>query len=161
MAPKKDPSVVTLKGEQAEKAVRSSSLPSSPPLPAHHLLRLSCSPLPSPQVLDYLITQNRPYGSTDISANLHNAVSKPAATKVLADLSKRDVIASKTWGNQTIYAPKQSEDDGWSPEEIKEAEEEIKEKKREEQFLAEQLKPLNASESRPGWVGRGQWRGLT
>ncbi|KAK6347544.1 hypothetical protein TWF718_005383 [Orbilia javanica] len=38
-------------------------------------------------ILDYLQKQNRPYSATDISANLHNAVTKANAAKLLKELS--------------------------------------------------------------------------
>ncbi|EGX46006.1 hypothetical protein AOL_s00110g170 [Orbilia oligospora ATCC 24927] len=38
-------------------------------------------------ILDYLQKQNRPYSATDISANLHNAVTKANAVKLLKELS--------------------------------------------------------------------------
>ena len=40
-------------------------------------------------IMDYLRKQNRPYSATDISANLHNAVTKTNAAKVLKDLSDK------------------------------------------------------------------------
>ncbi|KAK6498110.1 hypothetical protein TWF506_004351 [Arthrobotrys conoides] len=55
-------------------------------------------------ILDYLQKQNRPYSATDISANLHNAVTKANAVKLLKELSD----------NGDLVDP----DDFASPEEI-------------------------------------------
>ncbi|KAG9102442.1 hypothetical protein FS749_000033 [Ceratobasidium sp. UAMH 11750] len=49
-------------------------------------------------ILRYLKKANRPYGSSDISANLGNAVSKPATQKILLALAERGAITQKTYG---------------------------------------------------------------
>ncbi|KAF2827333.1 Tat binding protein 1-interacting [Ophiobolus disseminans] len=43
-------------------------------------------------VLHYLHRQNRPYSAIDVSANLHNKVTKTAAAKVLKDLHEQKKI---------------------------------------------------------------------
>ncbi|PRQ77990.1 Tat binding protein 1(TBP-1)-interacting protein (TBPIP)-domain containing protein [Rhodotorula toruloides] len=59
-------------------------------------------------VLSYLIEQNRPYGATDISANLKNRVSKPQTQKALASLFEKGEIGAKTFGKTTVYCPLQA-----------------------------------------------------
>ncbi|KAF2400074.1 Tat binding protein 1-interacting [Trichodelitschia bisporula] len=54
-------------------------------------------------VLSYLRQQNRPYSATDISANLHNKVTKAAAAKICKDLAERNEIASRASGKQIVY----------------------------------------------------------
>jgi 26S proteasome regulatory subunit, ATPase 3, interacting protein len=54
-------------------------------------------------VMDYLRKQNRPYGATDISANLKNRVTKAAAAKLLKDMHERNEIAGRASGKQMVY----------------------------------------------------------
>src|SRR4051794_5897094 len=44
-------------------------------------------------IMDYLRKQNRPYSATDISANLHNAITKTNAAKILTQLSDTGDLA--------------------------------------------------------------------
>ncbi|ORY15811.1 hypothetical protein BCR34DRAFT_532319 [Clohesyomyces aquaticus] len=46
-------------------------------------------------ILNYLRKQNRPYSATDISANLHNKVTKAATAKILKDLHERNEIEGR------------------------------------------------------------------
>ncbi|PUU74905.1 Tat binding protein 1-interacting protein-domain-containing protein [Tuber borchii] len=54
-------------------------------------------------VLEYLRQQNRPYSAIEISANLHNAVTKPTATKILKELDERGEIEGRASGKQVVY----------------------------------------------------------
>ncbi|KAL7411796.1 Tat binding protein 1-interacting [Mrakia frigida] len=54
-------------------------------------------------VLKYLKKVNRPYASTDISANLKQAVSKAAAQKALLSLSDKGLLTKKDYGKQTVF----------------------------------------------------------
>ncbi|KAF2257558.1 TBPIP-domain-containing protein [Lojkania enalia] len=54
-------------------------------------------------VLNYLRKQNRPYSATDVSANLHNKVTKAAAAKILKDLHERSEIEGRPAGKQIVY----------------------------------------------------------
>ncbi|KAH8727120.1 Tat binding protein 1-interacting protein-domain-containing protein [Phaeosphaeriaceae sp. PMI808] len=54
-------------------------------------------------VLQYLRKQNRPYSAIDISANLHNKVTKAAAAKVLKDLHEQKQIEGRPAGKQIVY----------------------------------------------------------
>ncbi|EAT78054.1 hypothetical protein SNOG_14514 [Parastagonospora nodorum SN15] len=49
-------------------------------------------------VLHYLRKQNRPYSAIDVSANLHNKVTKAAAAKVLKDLHEQKQIEGRPAG---------------------------------------------------------------
>ncbi|ORY34339.1 Tat binding protein 1-interacting protein-domain-containing protein [Naematelia encephala] len=59
-------------------------------------------------VLQYLRSVNRPYASTDVSANLKNKVPKAAAQKILASLADKGALTVKTYGKQTIFVYNQS-----------------------------------------------------
>ncbi|KDN48612.1 hypothetical protein RSAG8_02599, partial [Rhizoctonia solani AG-8 WAC10335] len=52
-------------------------------------------------VLKYLKKTNRPYGSSDISANLKNAVTKAATQKILLSLAEKELVTQKTYGAAT------------------------------------------------------------
>ncbi|KAL4894343.1 TBPIP-domain-containing protein [Aspergillus ambiguus] len=54
-------------------------------------------------ILEYLHQQNRPYSAIDISANLHNKVTKGAAAKALKDLHQQRQIEARVSGKQTVY----------------------------------------------------------
>ncbi|CAE7209566.1 hypothetical protein P3342_011899 [Pyrenophora teres f. teres] len=54
-------------------------------------------------VLHYLHKQNRPYSAIDVSANLHNKVTKAAAAKILKDLHEQKLIEGRAAGKQIVY----------------------------------------------------------
>ncbi|OAL46064.1 Tat binding protein 1-interacting [Pyrenochaeta sp. DS3sAY3a] len=54
-------------------------------------------------VLHYLHKQNRPYSAIDVSANLHNRVTKAAAAKILKDLHEAKKIEGRAAGKQIVY----------------------------------------------------------
>ncbi|KAG9192357.1 hypothetical protein G6011_11091 [Alternaria panax] len=54
-------------------------------------------------VLEYLRKQNRPYSAIDVSANLHNKVTKASAAKVLKDLHEQKAIEGRAAGKQIVY----------------------------------------------------------
>ncbi|GME75195.1 unnamed protein product [Ambrosiozyma monospora] len=60
-----------------------------------------------PLILDYLKSQYRPYGVTDIVANLHNKVSKVAVTRILEALHKKGELICKTYGRSSFYCYKE------------------------------------------------------
>ncbi|MCJ1475201.1 hypothetical protein MMC13_003861 [Lambiella insularis] len=103
-------------------------------------------------VLDYLKKQNRPYSATDISANLHNKVTKTSAVKTLKDLHEQNLIASKAAGKQIVYHALQDPRDAASAEDIAAMDEEIAHlrdeiatMKCEERLLKANLTSLNAT----------------
>ncbi|KAH7095162.1 Tat binding protein 1-interacting [Paraphoma chrysanthemicola] len=54
-------------------------------------------------VLHYLRKQNRPYSALEVSANLHNKVTKAAAAKLLKDLHEQKQIEGRPAGKQIVY----------------------------------------------------------
>ncbi|CCO31728.1 Homologous-pairing protein 2 AltName: Full=Meiotic expression up-regulated protein 13 [Rhizoctonia solani AG-1 IB] len=69
-------------------------------------------------VLKYLKKTNRPYGSSDISANLKNAVSKAATQKILLSLAERELVTQKTYGKATYFVAPQSSTSEFAPAEV-------------------------------------------
>lgn len=54
-------------------------------------------------ILDYLLQQNRPYSATEISSNLHNAVTKTRTDKLLKECFERGEIGGRASGKQWVY----------------------------------------------------------
>jgi 26S proteasome regulatory subunit (ATPase 3-interacting protein) len=54
-------------------------------------------------ILNYLVSQNRPYSATEISSNLHNAVTKARTDKLLKEMFERGEIAGKASGKQWVF----------------------------------------------------------
>ncbi|KAM0746531.1 TBPIP-domain-containing protein [Meredithblackwellia eburnea MCA 4105] len=98
-------------------------------------------------ILGYLTSQNRPYGATDISANLKNKVSKAQAAKSLAALHERGEIMGKAYGKTIVYCALQKEEDTMSPEDLQLLESDITSLKEEEFALKEQAKSLIAQKA--------------
>ncbi|EMD68795.1 hypothetical protein COCSADRAFT_109737 [Bipolaris sorokiniana ND90Pr] len=69
-------------------------------------------------VLLYLRKQNRPYSAIDISANLHNKVTKAAAAKILKDLYEQKLIEGRTAGKHIVYHALQDAADTCTPEQL-------------------------------------------
>ncbi|MCJ1375822.1 hypothetical protein MMC20_007059 [Loxospora ochrophaea] len=61
----------------------------------------------------------------EISANLHNRVTKPYAVKALKELHEQKLITGKAAGKQIVYHAIQNSNDAASPEDIVAMEEEI------------------------------------
>ncbi|KAF6241155.1 hypothetical protein HO173_000949 [Letharia columbiana] len=76
-------------------------------------------------IIEYLKKQNRPYSATDISANLHNKVTKTYAAKVLKELHESQVVAGKGAGKQWVYHAIQDPDDAMSLEDLATMDKEI------------------------------------
>ncbi|KAK8256761.1 Tat binding protein 1-interacting, partial [Phyllosticta capitalensis] len=62
--------------------------------------------------------QNRPYSANDVSANLHNKVTKAAATKLLKELSDKELLICRAAGKQLVYHVPQTADDAATPEHL-------------------------------------------
>ncbi len=58
-------------------------------------------------ILEYLVQQNRPYSATEVSANLHNAVTKTRTDKLLKEMFERKEIGGRASGKQWVYWPLQ------------------------------------------------------
>ncbi|KAK8254586.1 Tat binding protein 1-interacting protein-domain-containing protein [Phyllosticta capitalensis] len=69
-------------------------------------------------VLKYLTEQNRPYSANDVSANLHNKVTKAAATKLLKELSDKELLICRAAGKQLVYHVPQTADDAATSEHL-------------------------------------------
>ncbi|KAL1594970.1 hypothetical protein SLS59_008521 [Nothophoma quercina] len=74
----------------------------------------------SDMILHYLHHTNRPYSAIEISANLHNKVTKAAAAKILKDLHEQKKIEGRPAGKQIVYHALQSPDDAVSAEQLAE-----------------------------------------
>ncbi|RHZ51117.1 hypothetical protein CDV55_101677 [Aspergillus turcosus] len=77
-------------------------------------------------ILDYLRKQNRPYSAIDVSANLHNKVSKTQTAKVLRELHRKKEIEARISGKQTVYHALQDASDEVTMEAARAMDEKIK-----------------------------------
>ncbi|CAI2172799.1 4991_t:CDS:2 [Funneliformis geosporum] len=95
-------------------------------------------------VLDYLKKTNRPYSANDISSNLHGAVTKVIAQKVLGNLVEKTEVCCKPYGKQSVYVINQEElnDMDVKIDELKKEIDGYKEKNRQ---LTSELTTLNNS----------------
>ncbi|GLI77073.1 hypothetical protein PoHVEF18_005356 [Penicillium ochrochloron] len=92
-------------------------------------------------IRDYLSEQNRPYSAIDISANLHNQVTKTQAAKILKELHQNGEIEARTAGKQTVYHAIQKSSDSASPEILAALSHEI-------ETLQEELSTIKANEKK-------------
>ncbi|KAF2433857.1 TBPIP-domain-containing protein [Tothia fuscella] len=99
-------------------------------------------------VLNYLKKQNRPYSSADISANLHNKVTKTAAVKILKVLVEKKEIVERQAGKQSVFHMPQNAEEGPTPEDLAEMETRTEELREETATLNETLKSLRATYSK-------------
>ncbi|ELR03845.1 hypothetical protein GMDG_01374 [Pseudogymnoascus destructans 20631-21] len=76
-------------------------------------------------ILTYLISQNRPYSATEISSNLHNAVTKARTDKLLKEMFERGEIAGKASGKQWVFWGVQDPNATSTPEELAAADAQI------------------------------------
>ncbi|KAF2144572.1 uncharacterized protein K452DRAFT_296003 [Aplosporella prunicola CBS 121167] len=95
-------------------------------------------------ILTYLRKQNRPYSATDVSANLHNRVSKAAAAKLLKELHERKEIEGRASGKQIVYHAIQNSADSAGPEELAAMDASIQALKDETTAAAGEAKSLRA-----------------
>ncbi|KFY63741.1 hypothetical protein V496_03696 [Pseudogymnoascus sp. VKM F-4515 (FW-2607)] len=72
-------------------------------------------------ILNYLVSQNRPYSATEISSNLHNAVTKARTDKLLKEMFERGEIAGKASGKQWVFWGLQDPNATSTPEELAQA----------------------------------------
>ncbi|CAI2173380.1 5817_t:CDS:2 [Funneliformis geosporum] len=82
-------------------------------------------------VLDYLKKTNRPYSANDISSNLHGAVTKVIAQKVLGNLVEKTEVCCKPYGKQSVYVINQDQFESPSQEELNDMDVKIDELKKE------------------------------
>jgi len=76
-------------------------------------------------ILDYLKKQNRPYSAIEVSANLHNKVTKAYASKVLKEMHERKEIEGRAAGKQLVYHVLQDPADDLMPDALHAIDEEI------------------------------------
>ncbi|KAL1800202.1 hypothetical protein ACET3X_000544 [Alternaria dauci] len=69
-------------------------------------------------VLEYLRKQNRPYSAIDVSANLHNKVTKASAAKILKDLHEQKAIEGRAAGKQIVYHALQNVAEAYTTEQL-------------------------------------------
>ncbi|KAJ1987319.1 hypothetical protein H4R33_002924 [Dimargaris cristalligena] len=96
-------------------------------------------------VLDYLRKTNRPYSATDITHNLHGALTKGAIQKLLTQLQERSEIHGKTYGKQVVYVARQDDQEAPSPDELAEMDQRIEELKAQIIEQREDNKQLNTT----------------
>ncbi|BEJ07117.1 hypothetical protein CcaverHIS641_0403860 [Cutaneotrichosporon cavernicola] len=102
-------------------------------------------------VLDYLRSVNRPYASTDVSANLKNRVTKTEAQKALNALAEKGSLTLKPYGKQTIFVYNQSQLSVLDPEEMIQLDNQLKkvksaldERRKELKLLQSEIASLEA-----------------
>ncbi|KAK2747300.1 hypothetical protein FQN57_002198 [Myotisia sp. PD_48] len=78
-------------------------------------------------ILKYLQQQNRPYSAIDISANLHNKVTKTYAVKALKGMHERKLIDGKISGKQLVYHAVQEASEEVTAEELANMDQSIEE----------------------------------
>ncbi|KAG9233064.1 Tat binding protein 1-interacting protein-domain-containing protein [Amylocarpus encephaloides] len=83
-------------------------------------------------ILEYLKVQNRPYGATDVSANLHGKVTKTVADKLLKEMEQDGRIKGKATngdkkGSQWVFWAIQDPADSATPAELAEMDKTITE----------------------------------
>ncbi|RHZ77221.1 hypothetical protein Glove_184g50 [Diversispora epigaea] len=96
------------------------------------------------KVLEYLRRQNRPYSVTDISNNLHGAVTKAITQKVLTNLVDKEEVSCKTYGKQSVYVVKQDQFETPSPKDLNEMDTKIEELKKEVNDYKDRNKQLQS-----------------
>ncbi|KAI5855395.1 Tat binding protein 1-interacting protein-domain-containing protein [Tricharina praecox] len=99
----------------------------------------------SEMIFEYLEQQNRPYSAADVSSNLHNAVTKATATKILKEMHESGQIEGRVSGKQIVYHAIQSPTENSSEEDLKAMDEEIEGIKAETAALKASIKAAHAS----------------
>ncbi|KAF2001093.1 Tat binding protein 1-interacting [Amniculicola lignicola CBS 123094] len=96
-------------------------------------------------ILNYLRKQNRPYSATDISANLHNKVTKAAAVKILKDLHEKNEIEGRAAGKQLVYHAVQEPIDSLTPQSLSALDSTIQDLRTKTTFLNTTAKTLRST----------------
>ncbi|KAL0231081.1 hypothetical protein GEMRC1_010486 [Eukaryota sp. GEM-RC1] len=82
------------------------------------------------KAIDYINSNNRPFGAQNIVDGLQGAISVPQMKKVLAELLEQEHITAQTYGKSLIYIPIQNPEDAPSQEELNDLDIQIKETRR-------------------------------
>ncbi|OBT90858.1 hypothetical protein VE02_00423 [Pseudogymnoascus sp. 03VT05] len=96
-------------------------------------------------ILTYLIAQNRPYSATEISSNLHNAVTKARTDKLLREMFERGEIAGKASGKQWVFWGVQDPNATSTPDELAAADSQIAALRDNMPTLKSELKSLSST----------------
>lgn len=92
-------------------------------------------------ILEYMISQNRPYSAINIFDNLHKKIKKPQVIKILDDLANENKLLRKEY-NQKIYLASQSFFPAIDENETKTLDQTIELKKKEQDEKQQILKKL-------------------
>ncbi|GES77665.1 homologous-pairing protein 2 homolog [Rhizophagus clarus] len=95
-------------------------------------------------VMDYLRKTNRPYSATDVSNNLHGAITKAVAQKVLNALAVKTEVRQKVYGKQSVYVINQEQFESPSQEELNDMDSKIEELKKEVDKYKEKNRQLTS-----------------
>ncbi|KAI8939554.1 hypothetical protein NX059_003321 [Plenodomus lindquistii] len=99
----------------------------------------------SDMVLHYLRKQNRPYSAIDVSANLHNKVTKTAAAKILKDLHEQKHIEGRPAGKQIVYHAIQNANESCTTEQLAALDDQINNLRAETATLQADAKALRST----------------
>jgi len=94
-------------------------------------------------VLEYLQKQNRPYNAIMLYENLHGAVGKTQAVKILQELADKGIITSKEFGKQKLFWRKQEELSEFDAGTLKKLDEQIAELDQRASELSDHCKSLS------------------
>lgn len=81
-------------------------------------------PTTKQEILEVIVSLNRPFSIQDLLITLKNSVTKTVLTKYLTDFTEKNQIINKTYGKTSIYCPKQ-EQEAISVEELENLDNEI------------------------------------
>ncbi|PKC74560.1 putative hop2 protein [Rhizophagus irregularis] len=95
-------------------------------------------------IVDYLRKTNRPYSATDVSNNLHGAITKTVAQKVLNALAIKSEVRQKVYGKQSVYVINQEQFESPSQEELNDMDSKIEELKKEVDKYKEKNRQLTS-----------------
>lgn len=93
-------------------------------------------------VLDYMVTQNRPYSALNVCDNLRGVIKKPQVIKILDHLTELGKVQAKDFGKARVYLVDQQGLPTSTDEELAELDAEITEKQAAVNEIAEEVKEL-------------------
>ncbi|RVD91670.1 Tat binding 1-interacting protein [Tubulinosema ratisbonensis] len=94
------------------------------------------------EIIDLIISLNRPFSVQDLLITLKNSIGKAALTKYLSEFEKKELIVSKNYNKTVIYCPKQS-DEPINEEELLELDSQINQLKEKNGKLKEEIQEKN------------------
>uniref|UniRef100_A0A0M3I808 TBPIP domain-containing protein n=1 Tax=Ascaris lumbricoides TaxID=6252 RepID=A0A0M3I808_ASCLU len=93
-------------------------------------------------IVDYMVTQNRPYGATDVYNNLHQEFGKTLVVKCLDSAVESGILREKAISKQKIYYANQDNLETCEENELMAMDREITEKSERLNDLSAQLKSM-------------------